>query len=43
MGNVDVPSPVSLTAALLIVSQLLVKKGNECVWRIHRISWFFFA
>ena len=35
-------SPVSLMAALLMVSQLLLKKVNECVWRIHRISWFLF-
>lgn len=36
-------SPVSLTAALRVISQLLLKKVNECVWRIHRISWFFLA
>ena len=35
-------SPVSLMAALLMVSQLLLKNVNECVWRIHRISWFLF-
>lgn len=43
MESVDVPSPVSLVATLVISSQLLLKKVNECVWRIHRISWFFFA
>ena len=42
MERVDVASPVSLMAALLMVSQLLLKNVNECVWRIHRISWFLF-
>ena len=40
--RVDAASPVSLMAALLMVSQLLLKNVNECVWRIHRISWFLF-